>query len=263
MPRVLKDATYWANKFTDFKSGINEDAEPYVTCKFCCTKISIIPGKKPSTRIKEHLASPRHNTLKDKHTKSKTKQLTLADTQERNKEKENEREGAIYDFVRSLLYSGKSLFTADGPIGENYRKWVPAARTMPYGKGLRKYQTAIYNEEINAIIRDMKDEPVCLITDESPDFLGEPYLNTLVSYYSKSEECTKLYLIDVQKLSDAASSYTVGTALNRCIFKINKKWHDVIALCSDSASYMVKLVDDLNKTHGTDIVHIRDLAHCM
>lgn len=61
----------------------------------------------------------------------KQKQISLFETVVRKKGKEREAEGAIHDFVRALCYSAISLNQADGFLGKVFKKYCPAARTMP------------------------------------------------------------------------------------------------------------------------------------
>lgn len=111
------------------------DQEPIevLVCCFCSTELPTNPKKKPWDRIKEHLASARHKKLKesDKERLEKKKQVSLYETIVRQKDREKEAEGAIHDFVRALSYSAISINQADSFLGKLFKKYCPAARTMP------------------------------------------------------------------------------------------------------------------------------------
>lgn len=87
-----------------------------IICKYCCSKLSIVSGKKPFDRINEHLESARHKKLKIDSSNT-SRQPTLEEMQVRQKELELQQEGVIFDFIHSLCLCGVSIYLADGAIG--------------------------------------------------------------------------------------------------------------------------------------------------
>ena len=46
-----------------------------------------------------------------------------------------------------------------------------------------KYLPEVYQQHKEVIKFRIQDQKVCIIADESPDILGRPAVNTLLSYY--------------------------------------------------------------------------------
>ena len=107
-------------------------------------EIDVDPKKKPWDRIKE---SSRHKKLKENYKKRKdtNMQLTLFETEVRQRKKEKEAESATHDFVRALSYSAISLNHADGFVGKLFKKYCPAARCMPTRRQLEQSQRFMLN----------------------------------------------------------------------------------------------------------------------
>ena len=121
--------------------------EVALVCKFCSVEVDVDPKKKPWDRIQEHLASARHKKLKEtfKKQKDSNKQLTIYETEVRQRQKEKEAESKYHDFVRSLSYSATSLNHADGFIGKVFKQYCPAARCVPARRQLeQQYLPEVY-----------------------------------------------------------------------------------------------------------------------
>ena len=73
------------------------------------------------------------------------RQLTLYESEVRQRARQAEAESLIHDFTRAMIYSGLALNQADGYIGNIFSKYCPAARTMPGARQIAsklKYLTA-------------------------------------------------------------------------------------------------------------------------
>lgn len=245
--------------------GEPESASEALVCRFCSVELTTDPAKKPWDRIREHLSSARHSKLKADYNKrtEKKKQVSLYESMVREKEKERECEGAIHDFVRALCYSATSLNQADCFMGKVFKKYCPAARTMPCGRQLEaKYLPEVYRKH-KAIMLDMMDDAkVSVIMDESPDVLGRPSVNTLFCFYDKSKGSKEILLVDTSILK-AVNSTSLSLLLGRIIQDFNEDWDDLLAISSDSAEYMSKLVRDLQKSQCPQVIHIKDVAHLL
>ncbi|KAL1433388.1 hypothetical protein MTO96_012594 [Rhipicephalus appendiculatus] len=222
------------------------------------------PAKKPYDRIREHLMSSRHKKFKTASKEAETagtSQQTLFDMSCRQRAKETEADGVIHDFVRALAYSGISMHQADGPLGDFARKYCKAAKTMPTGQRLRlKYLKEAFDKDMEKIRDDMRDVKVSVIVDESPDITGVPTINTLLCYYSQKNVKKHVVLVDVDRVN-ASNSYTVASAVSKALLTVGKTWKDVVAVATDSAEYMRKMVREICQAEGIQILHVKDIAH--
>ncbi|KAH7940181.1 hypothetical protein HPB52_022096 [Rhipicephalus sanguineus] len=222
------------------------------------------PAKKPYDRIREHLMSSRHKKFKTASKEAETagtSQQTLFDMSCRQRAKETEADGVIHDFVRALAYSGISMHQADGPLGDFARKYCKAAKTMPTGQRLRlKYLKEAFDKDMEKIRDDMRDVKVSVIVDESPDITGVPTINTLLCYYSQKNVKKHVVLVDVDRVN-ASNSYTVASAVSKALLTVGKTCKDVVAVATDSAEYMRKMVREICQAEGIQILHVKDIAH--
>ena len=77
-------------------------------------------------------------------------QLTLYDGEVRFKMREREHEGAVYDFVRAMSYSGIPLSQANTFLGQFVKKYSPALQSMPgYVQLSNKYLLEVYKEHMS------------------------------------------------------------------------------------------------------------------
>ena len=241
----------------------SEEPSEVLVCRFCSIELPTDPRKKPWDKIKEHLSSARHRKLKesDKERSEKKKQVSLYESVVRQKEKEKEAEGAIHDFVRALSYSAISINQADSFLGKVFKKYCPAARTMPGRRQLEgKYLPEVYAYHKASVLDMIKDVKISVIMDESPDVLGRQAVNTLFCFFNKKKESKDLLLVDTSILR-AVNSTSLSLLLGQILNDFNKHWDDLLAISSDSAEYMGKLVRDLQRSHCPQVFHIKDIAH--
>ena len=57
------------------------------------------------------------------------------------------------------------------------------------------------------------------------------------------------------------SSVSISVLLTRVLSEFGKSFEDVMAISSDSAEYMAKLVRDLQMCHSHKLLHIKDIPH--
>jgi hypothetical protein len=242
--RKRKTPTDWAREHPDEletkkKPGIDgEPASEALTCKFCATELDVTTGKKPWDRINEHLSSKRHKQMNANYERrlEEGRQLTLYESEIRAKSKEREAETVAHDFTRALAYSGLPLVQADGYVGKVFRKYCPAARTMPSGRQLaRKYLTEIYEQHVSCIKEKIADKKICIILDESPDVLGRSAMNMLISFYDTPSNMKMVVLVDTS-IVKSCNSTTAALVVSQVLSKFGKNWNDVIGLSSDSAA---------------------------
>ncbi|KAH7976693.1 hypothetical protein HPB52_018271 [Rhipicephalus sanguineus] len=101
---------------------------------------------------------------------------------------------------------------------------------------------------------------VSVIVDESPDITGVPTINTLLCYYSQKNVKKHVVLVDVDRVN-ASNSYTVASAVSKALLTVGKTWKDVVAVATDSAEYMRKMVREICQAEGIQILHVKDIAH--
>jgi hypothetical protein len=266
-----KTAEEWVKEFPEdlmitikeknLENGKKQKIE-ILNCKYCFNEF--IFNSKISNRIREHiLQSKSHNKRKKEENErnKKSKQLTIAETIVRVKEREEKSESAIHDFVYALVLSAEPIYKANGALGQVFKKWVPAARTMPDQRNLRtNYLPNLFNNHINFIKNIVSERKISLIIDESPDIIGRKTVNTLISFYNGLKKEKMVLLIDCTA-SNLINAGKIKVIADNAITKIGKTWNDVINISSDSATYMKKFVESIQITNNSQLVHINDIAH--
>ena len=102
------------------------------------------------------------------------------------------------------------------------------------------YLVEVYQEHMSFLKSLMEDKKFCFIIDESPEVLGHPAVNTLVSFYNDSIGKV-VHLIDTC-IVKASNSTTLTFILDCVLREIGKKWDDVEAC--------IIIVDTLVSTIG-------------
>ena len=112
--------------------------------------------------------------------------MTLTETLVIAKEIEKTRNSAIYEFVYALVLSTEPIYKTNGHLGKVFKKWIPAARTMPDKINLRmNYLPKLFNNHLNYIRNIVSRRKISLIIDESLDILGRKTVNTLIIFYNE------------------------------------------------------------------------------
>ncbi len=88
-----------------------------------------------------------HKRKKEENERNmKSKQLTVAETIVRVKEREEKSESAIHDFVYALALPAEPINKANGALRQVFKKWIPATRTMLDQRNLRaNYLPNLFN----------------------------------------------------------------------------------------------------------------------
>ena len=106
----------------------------------------------------------------------------------------------------------------------------------------------------------MDGKKFSLIVDESPDLMGRPTVNILAAYFDEKDQDKKVLLLDVSYVSKANSA-SIMNVISSTLSKYDRTFDDVLAIASDSAQYMVKLVGDIMQSINRKLYHIKDIAH--
>ena len=84
------------------------------------------------------------------------------------------------------------------------------------------YLVEVYQEHMSFLKSLMEDKKFCFIIDESPEVLGHPAVNTLVSFYNDSIGKV-VHLIDTC-IVKASNSTTLTFILDCVLREIGNKW---------------------------------------
>lgn len=98
----------------------------------------------------------------------------------------------IHDFTCAMIYSGLPLNLADGFIGNVFRKYCPAAKTIPGIHQIAcKYLPEVFKSHMMLFKEKMADQKLCMIIDDFSDVIGRPAVNTSIILWSfyKKQEC--------------------------------------------------------------------------
>ena len=126
-----------------------------------------------------------------------------------------------------------SLNQADGFIGKLFKKYCPAARTMPCARQLEgKYLPDVYSQHKTVMLEMMADTKVSIIMDESPDVIGRQAVNTLFCFYDRNKNSKQIVLVDTSILR-AVNSTSLSLLLGRILEEFNKDWDDLLVISSD------------------------------
>ncbi|KAH7973527.1 hypothetical protein HPB49_002113 [Dermacentor silvarum] len=107
----------------------------------------------------------------------------------------------------------------------------------------------------------MKDEPISVTIDESPERHGRPAVAVLATFYD--DELRRTLLIDLRTVQQC-NAVSIGVLIQTALQKVGKTLGDVAVLCSDSASYMQKLHEDLPLSNPVfKALHFKDPCHLL
>ncbi|KAH7948834.1 hypothetical protein HPB49_002698 [Dermacentor silvarum] len=90
----------------------------------------------------------------------------------------------------------------------------------------------------------MKDEPIYVNIDESPELRGRPAVAVIATFYVDELPRRRTLMIDLQ-IEQQCNAVSIGMLIQSALHKFGKTLSDVAVLGSDSASYMQKLHKDL------------------
>jgi DNA-binding ferritin-like protein (Dps family) len=239
------------------KGNGESSLEEVLFCKYCSYEVNM--DNRPSDAIRAHMKTDKHNKLKDAELKREKegKQLTLTQSICRSKVMEKKTEGFIHDFVRAACFGAIPREKADKYIAILMKKYVPSAKSLPQRHQIRdKYLPEVYESHVKAI----KNKKLSLIIDECPQISGRPALNVLISYFDSEIKDKRILLIKTSIIENTKST-TILNDLLILLEEFSLTFNDVLAICSDSAEYMKKLVSDIKTNYNNSLFHITDVSH--
>ncbi|XP_078518243.1 uncharacterized protein LOC144782856 [Lissotriton helveticus] len=247
MPRRIKMAEDYVLENKDFM--VEEvRGQKMLICRFCRVTVPIVSGKTAS-RIAEHFVTKTHLKLKEPPNSDSLCQMSLAETMTRFKRKREEEKDVAHEFVRALVQSGTSLHQADGPIGNLFRKRAPAFKTLPKTTQMyEKYLPEVFLADIEHISELLQgDVKISVTIDETPEMRGDPAVAVVITFCDAKNGWHRRTIMADLDVLETCNAVSLGMLLQRVLTKFNKDWSDIVCICSDSATYMKKLCDDLSK----------------
>ncbi|KAG0434608.1 hypothetical protein HPB47_018987 [Ixodes persulcatus] len=156
------------------------------------------------------------------------------------------------------------IHQADGPLGSLFRDKCSAARTMPSRTQMyQKYVPEVYEHDLETIKEAVKNRPISLTIDETPELRGRPAVAVLVTFYDDDVPGHRTLTADLQVLQQC-NAVSLGMLIQEVLKKTAKSLSDVSVLCSDSASYMQKLHRDMQQSHTEfRVLHFKDPCHIL
>ncbi|CAN7985025.1 unnamed protein product [Ixodes pacificus] len=220
MGRKRKRFRDYVKEFSDFEeSGSTESA---IVCKYCRVTVIINNGK-VALRIAEHLLSQRHVHLKKPRLdtgESYTNSNSLEECITRARSSRQDADDIPHQFCRALCHAGIPLHQADGPMVPSCQLPCPAARTMPGSDQLyRKYLHEVSEKDIATISSSMKDHPISITVDESPELRGRPAVAVLATFYDDDLPVRRTLMIDLQVLQQC-NAVSIGMLIQTALQKV-------------------------------------------
>ncbi|KAH7965842.1 hypothetical protein HPB49_011387 [Dermacentor silvarum] len=191
-------------------------------------------------------------------------QSSLEECITRARSKKEDANDIPHQFCRALCHAGITLHQADGPLGSLFRSKCQAARTMPSSDQLyRKYLHEVSDKDLATISSLLKDEPISVTIDESPELRGRPAVAVLATFYDDELPGRRTLMIDLQ-IVQQCNAVSIGMLIQTALQKVGKTLGDVAVLCSDSVSYVQKLHKDLQLSNpDLQALHFKDPCHLL
>ncbi|EEC17859.1 carrier protein, putative [Ixodes scapularis] len=161
MGRKRKLPADYPKEYLDFEATPSNDL---VVCKFCHVQVSTANGK-GALDIKEHQSSNRH-----------------------------------IQQSKPRLETGIPLHQTDGLLGSLFREKCPAARKMPSSTQMyQKYLPEVYKHDLETIKEAVKNRPISLTINETPELRGRPAVAVLVTFYDDEVRASPAIALGYQR----------------------------------------------------------------
>lgn len=127
----------------------------------------------------------------------------------------------------------------------------------------RKYLHEVSDKDLATISSLMKDQPISVTIDESPELRGRPAVAVLATFYDDELPGRRTLMIDLQ-IVQQCNAVSIAMLMQTALQKVGKTLGDIAVLCSDSASYMQKLHKDLQLSNPEfKALHFKDPCHLL
>ncbi|KAG0426323.1 hypothetical protein HPB47_026562 [Ixodes persulcatus] len=123
----------------------------------------------------------------------------------------------------------------------------------------RKYLHEVNEKDIGTISRVLKERPISITVDETPEIRGRPAVAVLATFYDDDLPGCKTLIIDLQVLQQC-NAVSVGMLIQASLQKVGKTLADVAVL----SSYMQTLHKDLQLSSPEfKAFHFKDPCHLL
>ena len=144
---------------------------------------------------------------------------------------------------------------------DKMEKWlnnyVENAGFIPSGETLRKiYLPKVLEKHKESVKEKIKDQPLTIIIDSSPDCQGRNVVNTIASCGLSAER----FLLDTTFL-DKVDNVTLFRTIDRIRVDYGLDWTNINTLSCDSASYNKKLYKTIQEGINPKLKLMRCWAH--
>lgn len=127
----------------------------------------------------------------------------------------------------------------------------------------RKCLHEVSDKDLAMISSMMKDQPISVTIDESPELRGRPAVAVLATFYDDELPGRRTLMIDLQ-IVQQCNAVSIAMLMQTALQKVEKTLGDIAVLCSDSASYMQKLHKDLHLSNPEfKALHFKDPCHVL
>lgn len=216
-------------------------------CIYCNHEIDWV--RKSS--VKSHIGTNKHIEIKMNSIGVK-RQATLQQTAQTIDKKQE----MIFDFIEMMIECNIPLEKKD-KMNDWLQKYVPNAGFIPSGYTLRRnYLPKVLEKHRNEIKEKIKDQPLAIMIDSSPDRLGRNVVNTIVVCGISGER----FLLDTTFLK-SVDNVTLFQTIDKVRVNYGLAWDNISTLVTDSASYNKKLYNVIKEGINPKIKFIRCWAH--
>lgn len=133
---------------------------------------------------------------------------------------------------------------------------------MPQYKQLSTcYLPKVFQNDFDKIKVAMANSRISLMCDESQDICDRATICTLASFFDRDTKTKRTVLIDVEFISLVNHS-SVCASLDNAVACVDKTYDDIIAIATDSASYMKSMIKKIRTEKNIpNLIHVSDVAH--
>ncbi|KAH9363165.1 hypothetical protein HPB48_011867 [Haemaphysalis longicornis] len=132
----------------------------------------------------------------------------MEDCLTRSKSHREDADDSTQKFCQALCQTGIPLHQTDGPLGSLFQDKCPAARTMPSSTQMyRKYLPEVYEHDLETIKEAVKNHPISLTIDKTPELCGRPAVAVLVTFYDDEVPGCRTLMADLQVLQQRNAVY--------------------------------------------------------
>jgi len=233
-----------------FPNDFDALSETVLMCKFCCHQVD---WEKKDT-VTGHIDTQKHKQVKFEAGGKAKIQTSLESTMPLQDKKQE----MILDFVQMMMEANIPIEKKD-KMDAWLKKYVPNAGFIPKAEALRKvYVPKVIEKEKNKIKEKIKDQPLSIVIDSSPDRKARNVVNTIAISGISGEK----FLLNTTFL-DSVNNVTLFHTIDSVRQDYGIKWVNIDHLVCDSAKYNTALFKSMKTTINPKMRLIRCWAHLL